>query len=176
MLLLVQGTEDTNCEPIDDKLSMAQQTFKVTSQKVCCLLSESPVHMTLLGYCDFKRMMAYRLDTETALVLASAVERKVPGSASIAVPAVQNISGDDHFVVTVEHMHKITKDEQRALTLSMALEWKSVLGNVADTATSPGRVSSRTDEYWSAERTPKMRRIQSEPQSPGNPTGLPQVL
>ena len=102
-------------------------------------------------------MMTYRLDTETALVLASAVEY------------MQDIEGvqNKRFAVTVEYMQKISKDEKNALTLSMNLEWKSVLTKMADLESSPERVSSRAEEYWSAERTPKVRRIQSEPQSPG---------
>ena len=63
--------------------------------------------------------MQYRLDTETALVLASAVHIEEPGSASV--------EGVANCVVTVEHMQKISDTLSAALSLSMALEWKSVL-------------------------------------------------
>ena len=67
--------------------------------------------MKLVGYSDFKKSLAYRLDTEVALVLVSAVERDGPASVT----------------VTVEHMKNVSKDEKSALHRSMTLEWKSVL-------------------------------------------------
>ena len=103
VLLLVQSTQATDCDPIDEKLPMNQQTFRVTSDKVRCLLSASPVHINLVGYCDFKKMMMGRLGTEMALVLASAVTRSVPGSAS----ATGDANGG--FTVTVDHISQKTK-------------------------------------------------------------------
>ena len=72
-------------------------------------------------------------------------------------------------MVSVEHMQKVSQDEKTALVASMGLEWKSVLQDVPDTtsmAETPP-VSSKQEEYWSEQRTPKVRRMQSEPQSPG---------
>ena len=156
VVLLVQGREETLCEPIDDSQAMQHQFFKVTSKNVKCLLSEKAVSITLQGYSDFKKIMAYRLDSETALVLASAITCN-PGD------------GEECCVVSVEHMQKVSQDEKAALVASMGLEWKSVLQDVPDTtsmAETPP-VSSKQEEYWSEQRTPKVRRMQSEPQSPG---------
>ena len=75
--------------------------------------------ITLVGYCDFNKMLQYRLDMETALVLASAVQIQAPDSASA--------EGGGNCVVTVEHMQKISDKHAAALSVSMALEWKSVL-------------------------------------------------
>ena len=68
VVLLVEGTEDTDCDSIDDTLPMGQQTFKVTSRSARCLLSDPAARVTLAGYCDFKKMMQYRLDKKTAIV------------------------------------------------------------------------------------------------------------
>ena len=111
-------------------------------------MSEPPTEITLVGYCDFKKIMQYRLDTETALVLASAVQIEAPGSAS---------------VVTVEHMQKISDRHATALSLSMALEWKSVLTPLFFDAQ---KRSSSDQAYWTPEATKKVRRIVSEPTSP----------
>ena len=82
VLLLVRGTQATNCDSVDEALPMPQQTFKITSNNAQCLLSDPTVALTLVGYSDFKGMLAYRLDNEVALVLASAVDGRSPGPAS----------------------------------------------------------------------------------------------
>ena len=156
VLLLVQGTEDTVCDPIDDKVPAQEQLYKVTSAKVKCLLSEGETFVTLQGYSDFKKIMAYRLDSETALVLASAISCSPSESGEACV-------------VTVEHMQKVSEDQKGALVTSMGQEWKSVLTNEMreGQVTESPAASSKTAEYWSEERAPKLRRLQSEPQSPG---------
>ena len=155
VLLLVRGTTDTVCEAIDDSVAMEEQIFKVTSTCVKCLLSEPAKQITLVGYCDFNKMLQYRLDKETALVLASAVEIEAPGSASAEDGA--------KCVVTVEHMQKLTREQVTALSSSMELEWKSVLTphyfNVQ-------KRSSSEQAYWTPESAKKVRRILSEPTSP----------
>ena len=160
VLLLVEGSKETTIETLDDKLPMDGQTFKISSPNVRCLLSDTAVTMTLQGYCDFKKMMTYRLDKEIALVVASAITEMVPGPAST--------SDDDRFMVTVEHMQKVSKDEKTLLVQSLGQEWKSVLTDVSSgldgNRASP--VSSKSEGYWSSERTPKVRRLVSEPQSP----------
>ena len=103
VLLLVEGTEDTDCDSIDDTIPTNQQIFKVTSPNARCLLSDPVAHVTLTGYSDFKKMMQYRLDKERALVLVSAVTFPEPGSASAAAE-------DAPCVVSVEHMQKISQD------------------------------------------------------------------
>ena len=113
-------------------------------------------------------MMAYRLDKETALVLASAVATAAPGSASAArttAPA-SGPSASEPLVATVEHILKVSRDEVAALTISMGAEWKAVLSEAGGQANTPKRLSSQEQGYWSVERAKKMRRMQSEPQSP----------
>ena len=87
-----------------------------------CLLTDGPAHLNLVGYCDFSKMLTYRLDTESALILASAVECVAPGSASAGGAA-----GNACPTATIEHMTKLSKDEVAALTRSLAGEWKAVL-------------------------------------------------
>ena len=112
--------------------------------------------------------MAYRLDKETALVLVSAVATAAPGSASAASATAPagGPSASGPLVATVEHMQKVSTDKLAALTLSMGAEWKSVLAEASAQGTSPGPLSSKEVEYWSVERAKKVRRVQSEPQSP----------
>ena len=115
VLLLVQGTKETKCDTIDETLPIKQQVFKVTSTCVRCLLSEEKeTEITLVGYCDFNKMLQYRLDMETALVLASAVQIQAPDSASA--------EGGGNCVVTAEHMQKISDKHVTALSWSMAIE------------------------------------------------------
>ena len=133
---------------------MDKQIFKNTSRNARCLLSDDGVFVTLAGYSDFKKMMQYRLDKETALVLVSAVTLAKPGSAS------------DPCVVSVEHMRKVSKDERAALLISMASEWKSVL-TAPDDLCKREYQSASDPAYWTPESMQKVRRLQSEPASPG---------
>ena len=173
MLLLVEGTEETDCDPIDDTLPMGQQTFKVTSPSARCLLSDPAAHVTLTGYCDFKKIMQYRLDKETALVLISAVTFAAPGSASAesatGLSAHAAAAPDAPCVVSVEHMQKVSRDEAAALTVSMNAKWKSVL-------TAPGDLCKQEywageAKYWTPESAKKVRRMMSEPSSPAPASG-----
>ena len=159
VLLLVRGSTETVCDPIDDSLPMKEQSFKVTSTCVRCLLSEPAREITLVGYCDFKKIMQYRLDTETALVLASAVQIEALGSASA--------EGGANCVVTVEHMQKISDKHAAALSMSMALEWKSVLTPLFFETQ---KRSSSEQAYWTPESAKKVRRLVSEPTSPARAT------
>ena len=138
---------------------MSEQSFKVTSTCVRCLLSEPTTELTLVGYCDFKGIMQYRLDMETALVLASAVELQALDSA--------NAKGGGNCVVTVEHMQKISDKHATALSLSMGLEWKSVLTPLFFDSQ---KRSSSEEEYWTPESAKKLRRLVSEPTSPARAT------
>ena len=155
VLLLVRGSKDTVCDPIDDSVPMKEQIFKVTSTCVKCLLSEPAKQITLVGYCDFNKIMQYRLDKETALVLASAVEIEALGSASA--------EGGAKCVVTVEHMQKISDMHAAALSSSMTLEWKSVLTPLFF---GTQNCSSSEQAYWIPESAKKLRRIVPEPRSP----------
>ena len=99
--------------------------------------------------------MQYRLDTETALVLASAVEIQASDSA--------NAKGGSNCVVTVEHMQKVSDKDAKALSLSMSLEWKSVLTPLFF---ENQKRSSSEEEYWTPLAAKKVRRLVSEPMSP----------
>ena len=84
---------------IDDTKPMQEQTFKMVSKNVRCLLSDSSIAVQLVAYSDFKNMLTYRLDKEVAVVLVSAVERNDgPGSARL--------------IATVEHMEKIRRTKR----------------------------------------------------------------
>ena len=99
--------------------------------------------------------MQYRLDTETALVLASAVDIQALDSASA--------EGSANCMVTVEHMHKISDKHAEALSLSMALEWKSILTPLFFEIQ---KRASTEEAYWTPESAKKLWRLVSEPQSP----------
>ena len=169
VLLLVEGTEETDCDSIDDTLPTGQQTFKVTSPSARCLLSDPAARVTLTGYCDFKKMMQYRLDKETALVLVSAVTFAGPGSANSASatgPSAHAAAAPDApCVVTVEHMQKVSRDDATALKASMTAEWESVLTAPDDLCKQD--CWSGDTAYWTPESSAKkVRRMQSEPMSP----------
>ncbi len=164
LLLLVKGRTKTTLDPIDPAKPFDQQVFKVSSQ-VDCLLSDTPVKVNLVGYCDFAKMLTYRLDTESALVLVSAVERAVPST-----PGVAGDPADSGLVCTVEHVTKLSKDELAGLTVSLAAEWKAILTNLDAAAAvgtpPPASSADPSSPYWSEERQRKVRRVLSEPQSP----------
>ena len=50
ILLLAKGTTDTVLEPLSDSGPVSEQSFKVTSTHVHCLLSEPTKEITLVGY------------------------------------------------------------------------------------------------------------------------------
>ena len=158
--LLIQGTQDTDIDIIDDTKKLQEQTFKMISNNTRCLLSNTPTTVQLVAYCDFKKSLTYRLDRELAPLLVSAVERHRPGSASLSAEAPEG----NHITATVEHMEKISKDEKKALESAMTLEWKSVLTIFGEDAASPKRLSSTELEYWTSPRVSKLRRMESEPQ------------
>ena len=163
VLLLIQGTEDTEMDVLEDeKVPTQQQTFKMVSNNARCLLSDSPIVVQLTAYADFKKSLAYRLDREMALVLVSAVERHGPGSASPIASGANASSAvapaSERITVTVEHMEKISKDEKNALERAMTLEWKSVLTTISEEPTLPKRVSASGPDYWE-QPAPKLRRL-----------------
>ena len=169
VLLLVQGTQDTEMNIVDDQMPLQQQTFKMVSHKARCLLSDSPADVQLVAYCDFKKSLAYRLDREMALVLVSAVERHQPSSASCGASGAkvssQGAPAGDYITATVEHMEKISKDEKNSLQCAMILELQSVLTASSEKQSALKRESSSAPEYWT-QPVSKLRRLQSEPVSP----------
>ena len=106
-----------------------------------------------MGYSHFKKLMQYRLDTDIALVLASAVD---------IVPTASAEDGRN-CVVTIEHVQKVPEKHKAALSKSLALEWKSVLTSFS--SETQKRASSE-ESYWTPESAKKVRRLVSEPMSP----------
>jgi hypothetical protein len=147
--LLVQGTSKSKLEPFGAQgQSLTAMSYRVTSQQVRCLLSEKPTFVDLHGYCDFDSMLAYRLDTDVALVYVS---------------ALSVIKGTGNTVATVELIQKVGDNEKESLLQSLAVEWKTALTNFDSSA--EDFQSPNKPEYW--ERSAKrIRRMDSELQSP----------
>ena len=148
VLLLVKGTTSSTLEPIGETgQSLTAQSFRVASKDARCLLSDSEVYVNLYGYCDFSSMLQHRLDKDTALVLASALE---------VAPDTQEKT------FTVEHMVKVQDVDK--LKTSLDIEWKIVLLSEAneerDQYASPTKA-----EYWNRD-VKKLKRIVSEPLEP----------
>ena len=93
-------------------------------------------------------MLTYRLDTESAVILASVVDSGAPGSASAARAA-----GNARPTATIEHVTKLSKDEVAALTRSLAEECKAVLTTAEDAAA----------VFGTPLRQRKVRRLASDP-------------
>ena len=125
VLLLVKGTEVSQPSVVGDAAkSLEEQSYKISSRKARCLLSDADAKVDLVGYCDFVRMLTYRLDEDAALILVSNVSPNTPASDSVG-------AGGAAYTSTIESMQKVTVDECSALRESMAVEWKSVLADSA---------------------------------------------
>ena len=149
-------------EPIQEDEAMSGQTFKVLSSAAGCLLSDPPAQVDLAGHCDLDKMLTYRTGAESALISASVVDCRAPGSASDS-----GAPGNARPNATIEHVTKLSKDEVAALTRSLAQEWKAVLTAEqvsAEDIVTPQRHSQDPDGgYWPEERQRKLRRLVSEP-------------
>jgi len=144
VLLLVQGTTPSKLDAIGDQNQpLAVQSFRVSSLKTQCLLSENEVFVNLYGYCAFDTMLQYRVDKDTALVLASAVD---------VDPTTQVKT------FTVEHITKV--QDLGSLKQSLETEWRTVLeeaiADASDSYSSPQKV-----EYWDREAK-RLKRMISE--------------
>jgi hypothetical protein len=149
VLLLVKGTQQSTLEPlVPDCQSLTAGSFRVASPKARCLLSETEEFIDLHGYCNFQTMLQYRLDTDCALVLASAL----------------TIGPDQSRTITVEFMQKVTENDIGPLSAALAIEWKTALTSIAANALDT-YVSPQKPEYWN-EPTRKVRRLESEAKSP----------
>ncbi len=74
-------------------------SYRVTSHPVRCLLSEKPTFVDLHGYCDFESMLAYRLDTDVALVYVSALSViKGTGNTMATVELIRKVDDNDKSV------------------------------------------------------------------------------
>ena len=148
VLLLVKGTTSSTLEPIGETgQSLTAQSFRVASKEARCLLSDSEVYVNLYGYCDFSSMLQHRLDKDTALVLASALE---------VAPDTQEKT------FTVEHMVKVQDVDK--LKTSLDIEWKIVLLSEANEEREQ-YASPTKAEYWNRD-VKKLKRIVSEPLEP----------
>ena len=148
VLLLVKGTTSTTLEAIGETgQSLTAQSFRVASKEARCLLSDSEVYVNLYGYCDFSSMLQHRLDKDTALVLASALE---------VAPDTQEKT------FTVEHMVKVQDVDK--LKTSLDIEWKIVLLSEANEEREQ-YASPTKAEYWNRD-VKKLKRIVSEPLEP----------
>ena len=148
VLLLVKGTTSSTLEPIGETgQSLTAQSFRVASKEARCLLSDSEVFVNLYGYCDYSSMLQHRLDTDTALVLASALE---------VAPDTQEKT------FTVEHMVKVQDVDK--LKTSLDIEWKIVLLSEANEEREQ-YASPTKAEYWNRD-VKKLKRIVSEPLEP----------
>ena len=162
VLLLVQGTSGSQLDPVGEAKSVKEQSYRVTSNKVRCLLSETESFIDLHGYCDFDHMMTYRLDKDVALVVVSAVEAAV----EVPSPDTPAFLGpvSHRLVASVEHMQKISEAEKLSLLQSLAVEWRTAL--TKDAAADVGSYESPVKrDYWEQPAT-KLRRIESEAPSP----------
>ena len=105
--------------------------------------------MNLYGYCDFTNMLQHRMDKDTALVLASALE----------------VAPDtEEKTFTVEHMMKVQDENQ--LKTSLDAEWKIVLLSEANEKREQ-YASPTKAEYWDRE-VKKLKRMTSEPWEPAD--------
>jgi hypothetical protein len=162
VLLLVQGTCESQLDPVGEAKGLKDQSYRVTSNKVRCLLSETESLIDLHGYCDFGNMLTYRLDKDVALVVVSAVEAAV----EVPSPDTPAFLGpvSDRLVASVEHMQKISEPQKLSLLQSLAVEWRTALTN--DAAAAVGSYESPLKrEYWEQPAS-KLRRLESEAPSP----------
>jgi len=147
-LLLVKGTTDSTLEAIGDKsLPIKDQSYRVSSVKTQCLLSDAEVFVNLYGYCDFANMLDYRLGKDTALVLASAVQ-------------IDSVTKEKTFVI--EHIKKVGGTDIQNVKNSLDTEWHTVLTTaVSDPEEIERYVSPKKVEYWNRD-VKRLKRLVSE--------------
>ena len=162
VLLLVQGTSGSQLDPVGEDKGVKEQSYRVTSNKVRCLLSETESLIDLHGYCDFGNMLTYRLDKDVALVVVSAVEAAV----EVPSPDTPAFLGpvSDRLVASVEHMQKISEAEKLSLLQSLAVEWRTAL--TKDAAAAVGSYESPLKPGYWEQPASKLRRLESEAPSP----------
>ena len=163
VLLLVQGTCESQLDAVGEaKGGVTEQSYRVTSNKVRCLLSETESLIDLHGYCDFGNMLTYRLDKDVALVVVSAVEAAV----EVPSPDTPAFLGpvSDRLVASVEHMQKISEAEKLSLLQSLAVEWRTAL--TKDAAAAVGSYESPLKPGYWEQPASKLRRLESEAPSP----------
>jgi hypothetical protein len=148
VMLLVQGTSKSKLSSIGRAPGSASDNYLVESTKVACRLSETETFVDLRGYCNLDTMLDYRLDTEAALIVVSAIA-----------------DGTERKVMTLESVQKVSQREVTALAASLAIEWKVALTQASDFAKDSEFESPMRSEYW-AEPSRALKRIISEPGTP----------
>jgi hypothetical protein len=150
LVMVVTGTEDSQLNLLPAKPGSASQAFFVESVNVKCELS-GPEHpaVTLRGYCGLKESLRWRLDSESAVVIVSAVDGpRSPNSGPI--------------VLTVESMQKVGAANLPEVVAAMTIEWQVARGT-------PGQAVSPlpSKEYWSTSNPMcSVKRMLSEPGTP----------
>ena len=61
VLLLVRGTGNPRMESMQGGKELPEQTFKVSSTAVECLLNDPPARVNSVGYCDVNKMLTRTL-------------------------------------------------------------------------------------------------------------------
>ena len=146
VFLLVQGTGESDLTAVGETASdMQQQSYAVHSPNVKCLLSEEEFYLDLHGYCSFKTMLQYRLDTDTAFVCVSAWDVPESGRPTATIEYMTKVSAD------AEDIKKHLLAEWNALTMSQPVEQGEFLIN-------PG-----TEQYWKR-GAKRLKRMSSEAQ------------
>jgi hypothetical protein len=145
ILLLVKGTRTSQLDAIGETgQSLTAQSFRVSSTKAQCLLSDTEELVNLYGNCVLKTMLQYKLDKDTALVLASAVE-------------IEPKTQENTFIV--EHMEKA--QDWQSLKVSLEHEGRTVLVNKTKDENEQ-RASPQKPEYWDRD-VKRLKRMVSEP-------------
>ena len=153
LVMVVTGTEESELNLLPAKPGSASQAFFVESVNVKCELSSSEHHaMTLRGYCGLKESLRWRLDSESAVVIVSAVDGpRSPNSGPL--------------VLTVESMQKVGAANLSEVVAAMTIEWQVARGAPGHTV-SPLNFSP-SKEYWSSSNPMcSVKRMLSEPGTP----------
>jgi len=147
IVMLVTGTTKSKLNPITKAPGSASDCFFVETFDVKCELSQTSEHVHLRGYCDFNNMLEYRLDSESAVIVVSAVDDEENGPKKL----------------TVESMQKVSKSELENVVKSMTVEWKAALTK-GEFSQLPSEAPS-SSEYWNASNH-GVKRLLSEPATP----------
>ena len=143
IIMLVTGTEKSKLERIPKAPGSASDSYLVESRNVKCVLGLKGEHVHLRGYCDFEKMLDYRLDCESAVVFVSAVDEEDGGVKTMTVEAMEKVS--DSKLAQVAH--------------AMTIEYKATL------MMSEFTLPEQDPEYWSTEKR-GVKRMLSEPATP----------
>ena len=145
LLMLVQGTETSKLEKLDEQ----DTVYRVSSLNVKCMVSKKEdnkgkdFHLDLHGYCPFDNMLEHNLGKDTALVCVSAWD----------------VNEGGRPIATVEYMTKVNTDVDKVIRHLLA-EWNAAS---MSHATEQGQliINPGTNEYWSRPAK-RLKRMSSE--------------